>query len=412
MRVILYPKTILHRKTTIAPAAVQPINRPRRVVVYTDSAGIGGAEISLGHLVATVSERFELTVVGVSPTVVHTIAQNRPHTPSIVLSDRGMGAFFQHRHTFQQLRPDLIHVNLCTPWAGAIGLAAALSLPNIRVVRVDQLPLRTTEAIALWRTRALCLRTDAHVAVGEASCRRMEDFYALGRHDLISIPNGVPDYFQSSLQAIHGPSIPSPQAPTSIASTSIAPTPITVGSVGRLDAMKGHDGLLRAIAPLQGVNLVILGDGEQRNALKQLATELGLGDRLQLPGWVNHPSAWLPHFAIFAMPSRSEGFPLAMVEAMLAGCAIVATRVGSMPEAILPGQTGLLVEKDDIAGLTAALRQLQNDAALRSHLGQAARAMALQRFTVDVMAQAYESLWEQVLASPAKPRAFIPRPRD
>jgi len=64
--------------------------------------------------------------------------------------------------------------------AGATGLVAALTLPGQGVVRVDQLPLRTTDALDLWRTRALSLRVDAHVAVGEARARRMEDFYALG----------------------------------------------------------------------------------------------------------------------------------------------------------------------------------------------------------------------------------------
>ena len=68
---------------------------------------------------------------------------------------------------------------------------AALSIPGARVVTIDQLPLRTVEASWLWRTRSLTLRVDAAVAVGEASARRMEDFYALGRSSVRSIPNGV-----------------------------------------------------------------------------------------------------------------------------------------------------------------------------------------------------------------------------
>jgi len=114
-----------------------------KVIVYTDSEGIGGAEISLGHLVATTST--DVTVVGVSKTVVDTIAKDHP---KFVLSKN----LFSHWFIFNQLQPDIIHINLCTPWACAIGLTAALILPHTRVVRVDQLPLRTTDTIELWRT--------------------------------------------------------------------------------------------------------------------------------------------------------------------------------------------------------------------------------------------------------------------
>ena len=171
---------------------------PLRVVVYTDAMGIGGAEISLGHLVAQVSPDSVLTVIGVSSSVVNTIAAHRPGAVGIVLPAVGLPAIVAHLTAFHRLQPEVVHLNLCTPWACAIGLTVALSLPKTRVVRVDQLPLRTTDALTLWRTRLLSLRVDAHIAVGEASARRMEDFYALGRGSVQSIPNGVPDFSGAS----------------------------------------------------------------------------------------------------------------------------------------------------------------------------------------------------------------------
>lgn len=369
----------------------QPLDRPLRVVVYTDSAGIGGAEISLGHLVATVSEAVEILVAGVSPVVVDAVADRRPTAARLLLPERGMDALMAHLLAFHRYKPDIVHINLCTPWAGAIGLLAALSLPTARVVRVDQLPLRTTDAIALWRTRALSLRVDAHVAVGEASSRRMEDFYALGRHSVISIPNGVPDLAP----------VPSPSN-----------QPLVLGSIGRLDAMKGHDVLLRAVAQVEGVRVVILGEGGQRQALEALADDCGIRDRLQLPGWVDNPRSYLPTFDLVVLPSRSEGFPLAMVEAMLAARPVVATRVGSVPEAILEGETGLLIEKDDVGGLIKALCHLRDDPALRRQLGLQARAMAIAHFTVEAMTASYEHLWWKLVATPQRPRGRVPRPRD
>jgi glycosyltransferase involved in cell wall biosynthesis len=368
------------------------LDRPLQVIVYTDSAGIGGAEMSLGHLVANARDDIHLTVVGVSHLVVNTIADRRPQSNRIVLPESGIRSLIQHYRTFQQLRPDIIHLNLCTPWAGAIGLTAALLVPQARVVRVDQLPLRTTDAWTLWRTRMLCLRVDAHVAVGNASARRMEDFYALGRDSVISIPNGVPDE----------PTPPSPRG---------APV-MTVGSIGRLDAMKGHDILLRAIAQLENARAIILGEGDYRSTLETLVQQLGISDRVELPGWVDNPRAHLARFDVIAMPSRSEGFPLAMVEAMLASRAVVATRVGSVPEAIVDQQTGILVEKNDVTGFVNALRDLRDNPQQRQQLGQQARAFAVSQFTAAAMTKRYEQLWYHLRSSPPAARLRVARPKD
>ncbi len=368
-----------------------PSSRRSRIVVYTDAAGLGGAEISLGHLIATAAPDWDITVVGVAASVVKTIAAFRPQSASIVLPPRSL---YRHWLCLRQMAPRLIHFNCCTPWANRLGLLAGLLQPNVRLVRVDQLPLRTTDLFVLGQTRALCLRVDAHVAVGQASARRMEDFYALGRNSVLSIPNGVPDQMPAD-------SAPQPAGQS-----------LTVGSIGRLDAMKGHDLLLRAIAQVEGLRLVILGEGGQRPVLEQLAQELQITDRVFLKGWVDQPRHFLPSFDLVALPSRSEGFPLVMVEAMLAARPIIATRVGSVPEAIISGETGLLIEKDDLAGLVEALKQLRDRPDLRQHLGQTARRLAQRHWTVESMTSQYEQLWHQLLTTPAKSRLKVSRPRD
>ncbi|MDX2098171.1 MAG: glycosyltransferase [Leptolyngbyaceae cyanobacterium bins.59] len=370
------------------------IERPLRVIFYTDSTSIGGAEISLANLIATVSQTIESVVVGVDDRVLDRFTATRPQVEQILLTDRGPGAFLNHWNTFRRLSPDVVHLNLCTPWAGAIGLAAALTLPNARVVRVDQLPLRTTDAVELWRTRCLSLRVDAHVAVGEASARRMEDFYALGRNTVRSIPNGVPDRGEP------------PPLPDRLAGEMV------LGCIGRLDPMKAQDVLLRAVAQVEGVQLVILGEGGERPALEQLAQELGIADRLSLPGWVENPHTYLANFDVLALPSRSEGFPLTIGEAMLAGRSVVATRVGSIPEAVVDGETGLLVEKNDVEGLALALRRLRDDPALRERFGKRGREIAVAQLTVERMTDRYETLWQELVASPQHPRWRIPRPKD
>lgn len=366
-----------------------------RVLVYTDSAGIGGAEISLKHLVAHVDPAFEMAIAGVSQPVIEFVGQGRPQATQICLPASGMSTFLAHRTAFQRWRPDLIHANLCTPWAGATGLAAALSLPRVRVIRVEQLPLRTTDLLTWLRTRLICLRCDACVAVGEACARRLEDFYALGRHSVYAIPNGVPPVAPGQ------PHPPPPEQDT-----------LRVGSIGRLDPMKGHDVLLRALAQVDGLHLEILGEGDYRPQLERLAADLGIAHRVKLPGWVDHPAAQLSRFDMVVQPSRSEGFPLTVVEAMLASRPIIATRVGSVAEAILDGETGLLIDKDQVGQLAAALYRLKTEPELRDRIAKAARTYALGQFTAAHMAQRYEHLWRHVLAQPQRPRLWVPRPKD
>lgn len=368
------------------------------VLAYTDSAGIGGAEISLGHLVTNASSDITITVVGVDTTVVDAIAQNRPQAQRYVLPAQGLEALRSHLTTFHRLQPDIVHLNLCTPWAGATGLLAALTLPKARVVRVDQLPLRTTDLWTWFRTRSLSLRVDAHVAVGQECGRKMEDFYALGRRTLLSVPNGVPDL--------------DPTANTFCKAASTEQDWFHIGSIGRLDPMKGHDVLLRAVAQVERAKLVIVGDGAYRGELERLAKELGMCDRLILPGWVEQPRQYLPTFDVVAQPSRSEGFPLTVVEAMLAARPIIATRVGSVAEAIIPEKTGLLIDKDDVDGLVSALTYLRDRPTFRQQLGQNARAMALQHFTVQAMTAQYERIWRSLLTNPQAPRLRILQPKE
>lgn len=95
------------------------MNRKLRVIAYTDVAGIGDAEISLGHLVVNVSDNIDVTVVGISQFVVDTIASKRPQASRIVLPEKGLQSAIAHWLTFCRLRPDIIHCNLCVPWACA-----------------------------------------------------------------------------------------------------------------------------------------------------------------------------------------------------------------------------------------------------------------------------------------------------
>lgn len=362
-----------------------------RVALYTDARGRGGAEISLANLLGALPPGIEPAVLGVDADVVRWIAARRAGTPWRVLPD-GPARWPAHAAALRRLGPGVLHVNRCVPWACAAAIAAGLATPRLRIVAVDQLPLRTTAALPLWRTRALSLRADGLVAPGTASARRMEDFYALGRGTVRSIPNGVPD------------APPTGRAPR-------GDGPLRVAAVGRLDAVKGYDVLLRAVARVDGARLTIFGEGAERGALQALAGTLGIGDRVAMPGWDEDVRARLADFDVLALPSRSEGFPLVVPEAMLAGLPVVATPVGGVEEAVRDGETGLLVPVGDAVALAAALSRLAADPPLRAALGAAGRQGARARFTAARMAAAYAALWREVVRRPRAPRVRVPAPR-
>lgn len=371
-----------------------------RVTLYTDARTVGGAEISLGNLLAELPPQLDVSVIGVDERVVEQVASHRHGVYRQVLGPgrTGVGA---HLLAFASRRPDILHVNRCVPWACASAIAAGLLLPGLRVVTVDQLPIRTTDARELWRTRALTLRVDVRVAVGEASARRVEDFFALGRRSIVSVPNGVPEHPAGMADDRSGSASVRPRRTPEGRSVDEA---FVVGSLGRLDPAKGYDVLLRAVARVDGVGLELVGDGVARADLEALCAQLGICERVAFTGWRRDARLRLSSWDLFVLPSRSEGFPLSIVEAMFARLPVVATTVGSVSEAVEHGETGLLVAPDDPGALAGALRRLRDDPALRLRMGTRGQAVAAREFTAAVMAQRMIAHWEAARGAPRAPR--------
>ena len=103
---------------------------------------------------------------------------------------------------------------------------------------------------------------------------------------------------------------------------------------------------------------------------------------------------------MLALPSLSESFGISAVEAMLARVPVVATDVGSVSEAVVDGETGMLVPPGDPRALAGALRVLLGDPGLRARIGERGRVLALDRFTPAAMARGYEALYAELLATP------------
>jgi glycosyltransferase involved in cell wall biosynthesis len=164
-------------------------------------------------------------------------------------------------------------------------------------------------------------------------------------------------------------------------------------STSRLVPQKGVDQAVRALPELPNdVVLVVLGEGPERSALEQLAHELGVWERLFLPGRVPDVASWLRRASVYVHPARWEGFGLGVLEAMHAGLPVVATSVSSLPELVVDGETGLLVPRDD----TAALGRAVVAALQRPRLGAAGRKRARTEFSVERMASRTAALYERL----------------
>jgi glycosyltransferase involved in cell wall biosynthesis len=191
--------------------------------------------------------------------------------------------------------------------------------------------------------------------------------------------------------------IPNPVPP---AAGSVARTdrPWFVG-VGRLGPEKGFDILLAAFAEVAGQvepwKLVIWGEGGLRADLLRLAGELGIADRVRLPGRSAEPLQWLAEGGIFVLASRYEGFPNALCEAMAAGWPVIATACSPVVlDLTEEGRRGLVVPVEDAAALARAMERLMADAAERERLGRAARETGLRLAAPAVMAR-----WDDVVAT-------------
>ncbi|WP_162251478.1 MULTISPECIES: glycosyltransferase [unclassified Nocardioides] len=162
--------------------------------------------------------------------------------------------------------------------------------------------------------------------------------------------------------------------------------------VGRLARQKGQDILIRALAELDDVQLVLLGDGPARGHLQQLASELGVADRVRMVG-TGAPDAWMRRATLVVVPSRWEGLSIALLEAMATGAPVVASTPGS--GGILGGAGWVLApdQTESISALADAIRLALADEGARVAFGQGARQRVLRDHAIDTSTARHRSLW-------------------
>jgi glycosyltransferase involved in cell wall biosynthesis len=181
-----------------------------------------------------------------------------------------------------------------------------------------------------------------------------------------------------------------------------------IGVVARLAPVKNHAMLLRALPQLdQQVHVVLIGAGPSGAALAELARELRVESRVHFTGELLEPTNLHQFFDTSVLCSRSEGFPNSVIEALAAGCPVVATPVGGVPEVIVHQRTGLLVPVDDVEALAASLEQLRRDAGLRAQLSEAGRSCVSIKYHQNAVIAQLEALYQDLAGAAAKRDALL-----
>ena len=171
-------------------------------------------------------------------------------------------------------------------------------------------------------------------------------------------------------------------------------------SVGRIVHQKGLDLAMHALGGLKELNWEwhIAGDGPQMQALQSLAQELGIDDRVFFLGWQSREQIRESYRQanVFLFPSRHEGMPNAILEAMSSGLPVIATCIAGNEELVIQGQTGYLVPSEDIESLQDALKKLLNNSALRQQMGEASRRRVEENYSWESTAHQYALFLEKV----------------
>jgi glycosyltransferase involved in cell wall biosynthesis len=150
-------------------------------------------------------------------------------------------------------------------------------------------------------------------------------------------------------------------------------------------------------------HLVVVGDGERREELQQLAHALGLAGRIHFLGWRHDLEAILGDLDVVICSSRNEGTPVSLIEAMAAGVPVVSTDMGGVGDVVSHGETGWLVPAGDPAALAQGIERLLEDPVLRRRLAAAARPVVLERHDVKGLVHRMDSLYVDVLAGKRNP---------
>jgi glycosyltransferase involved in cell wall biosynthesis len=368
--------------------------RPRLLLLIT-LAEVGGAQTYVASLLPALAGRFEVTVAAHGEGPLREAAAeagvrfvNLEHVRRPINPWRDLAGLLELARLLRRERPDILHAS--SSKAGVLGrLAAALVGIPVRIFTVHGWAFAAhsgfTSMLYRWADRAIRPLTTVTVCVSENERAAGVAAGTCSAEDSVVIRNAVP--LDGVPRTRHDRGIP------------------VLVSVGRLKAPKDFATLLRALAALPDLafKAVIVGEGPDRPALEAEIERLGIGDRVRLLGERRDVPELLGAADVFVLSSKSEGLPVSLLEAMVAGLPVVASRVGGVAELVEEGETGLLVAPGNPDELSAALERVLGDRELRRRLGAAGRERVERHFDLESFQRAHLDLYYRELTREGLP---------
>ena len=307
------------------------------------------------------------------------------------LSVFALRAYRDAMRIVHEWKPDIIHGAV---YEGVAMAAVAGRLGRVPVVIGEE----TSEPVgrsAAGNTlyRVFCGLTDRMIAVSPAVSDYLVKGIHLPRAKVTLVPNGVAAPMTENSSA----------AETIRSEFALGPDSYVIGTVGRLeDSHKRISDLVRAMPALcnhiPDPRLLVVGDGQDVAMLRSLAADLGVADRVHFCGYQADTAGYYRVMNVFALASAHEAFGLVLVEAMLLGLPVVATRVGGIPTVVDDGITGVLVPALDPPALATALISLHRDPALRQMMGTRGKLRAEAEFGAARYVEAIDGLYTRSLS--------------
>jgi glycosyltransferase involved in cell wall biosynthesis len=363
----------------------------RTVIHFTDSNGFGGAEQALLILMAGLKDQGWRSVLmyhaspGIAPLIegaakLDVELWTVPRMPDGLQSARRVWPFSRE---LRARRPDVFHAHLTWPLACKFGLVGAISARVPAIVATVQLYVEFPLDLSIFvQQRLIMAGIGRYIAVSQEVAQRLIRKLRWPARKIQVIHNCVPVI-----------------SPECVAQNPIErPSRPVVLTVARLDEQKGHRYLLEAATQVPEAQFVLAGDGPLRVSLEAQARALGVKERVKFLGYRTDIADLLADCDVFVLPSLYEGLPLSILEAMSAGKPVIATHIGGTDEAVIAGETGLLVPPADSAALAAAIRAVLTDQPLAQRLAAAGRARVEQEFSAAKMVQQVISVYDELLA--------------
>lgn len=294
-------------------------------------------------------------------------------------------------------RLDLVHAHYAVPHAAAAWMARDVLDGRLGVVATlhgTDITLVGTDPAYLPVTRHAILKSDLVTAPSAFLARETHERFDLSPE---RVPvEVVPNFVDTAVyRPFEGPRLRT----TALFGERAARVPV-VGHVSNFRPLKRIDRVVEVFARVAATRdalLLLVGDGPERPAAERWVLERGLGDRVRFVGAREEVAPWVRECAVFLLPSETESFGLAALEALASGVPVVAHATGGLPEVVRDGVTGFLVAPGDVEALAARLGALLDDPARRGAMGRAARADAVERFDREPLVDRWERLYARAL---------------